>query len=302
MNTAIIIIAVIVFIVACITCFKVGYTQQCHIIQENNKEILATRKEIENQILDILKYKKILEDKNENLKNEYDDKHKQLHDKYIEDMLAASQKLTEKTESCKTIYQKQEDELKEQIQKIKDSLASLQETKANAVEREQRDNMIADNRDEYRIILSQKDKRDIEILNSVKDSLSNPRVLSMLIWSTFIQKKSKMLFNKILGTDKVCGIYKITNIENNQSYIGQAKDVASRWVTHLKCGCGIDAPQNNKLYSAMNKYGIDDFTFELVEVCDESSLNEKESFYIKMYNTVAFGYNSQEGNIGKSNN
>lgn len=302
MNTAIIIIAAIVFVVACIACFNIGYRQQCHIVQENNKEILATRKEIENQIMGILQYKKILEDKNENLKNEYDDKNKQLHQKYINDMLSASQKLAEKAESCKAIYQKQEDELKEQIQKIKDSLTSIQETKANAVEREQRDSMIADNRDEYRIILSQKDKRDIEILNSIKGSLSNPRVLSMLIWSTFIQKKSKTLFNKILGTEKVCGIYKITNIDNNQSYIGQAKDVAYRWATHLKCGCGIDAPKNNKLYAAMDKYGIDKFTFELVEKCNELSLNEKEAFYIKMYNTVAFGYNSQEGASGKSNN
>ena len=45
--------------------------------------------------------------------------------------------------------------------------------------------------------------------------------------------------------------------------------------------------------------GIDSFTFELLETCEKEQLNEKEQYYIDLYNSVAFGYNSQSGIKGK---
>jgi hypothetical protein len=50
------------------------------------------------------------------------------------------------------------------------------------------------------------------------------------------------LCNNILGTKTICGIYKITNLNTNMCYIGQAVDMATRWKTHCKCGLGIDTP------------------------------------------------------------
>ena len=79
-------------------------------------------------------------------------------------------------------------------------------------------------------------------------------------------------------------------VRNSQS------DIYKRWSDHCKCGLGIDTPPGNKLYQAMQEYGLDNFTFELLEECDASNLNEKERYFIELYQADTFGYNSQAGN------
>ena len=96
----------------------------------------------------------------------------------------------------------------------------------------------------------------------------------------------------MLGPKDICGIYKITNKNNQMCYIGQAKNIRERFREHMKCGLGIDTPVANKLYQAMLKEGIDNFTFELLEACSTTYLNEKEAFYIDLYNSYDYGYNS----------
>jgi group I intron endonuclease len=118
----------------------------------------------------------------------------------------------------------------------------------------------------------------------------------MLIWSTYFQKQTTALCNNVLGINKVSGIYKITNLKSGLCYIGQSTDIAERWKTHIKCGLGIDTPVQNKLYKAMQIDGIVNFTFELLEKCDKQLLNEKEKFYIDLYQSYNYGYNSTQGN------
>lgn len=79
-------------------------------------------------------------------------------------------------------------------------------------------------------------------------------------------------------------------------YIGQARNIKERWREHMKCGLGIDAPANNQLYKDMKKQGLSDFTFELLEQCSITELNEKEAFYINAYDSKNYGYNSTNGN------
>ena len=129
--------------------------------------------------------------------------------------------------------------------------------------------------------------------------MHNPRILSMLIWQTFFQKNMTSLCNNVLGTKTVTGIYKITNLNNNMCYIGQAVDIASRWKEHAKCGLGIDTPAGNKLYAAMKSDGIWNFSWELLEKCDRVDLDEKEKYYISLYQSYEFGYNSNKGNSKK---
>ena len=103
------------------------------------------------------------------------------------------------------------------------------------------------------------------------------------------------LCNNILGLDTICGIYKITNQKTNECYIGQAVDVAKRWKDHAKCGLGIDTPANNKLYKAIEEYDIWNFSWELLEKCERTQLNEKEKYYIELYSSKEYGYNSSIG-------
>ena len=64
---------------------------------------------------------------------------------------------------------------------------------------------------------------------------------------------------------------------------------------HCKAGLGIDTPQGNQLYAAMQEYGLDSFSFELLLECESNQLNEKEKYFIQLYNSDAFGYNMNKG-------
>lgn len=63
----------------------------------------------------------------------------------------------------------------------------------------------------------------------------------------------------------------------------------------MKAGLGIDA-SGNKFYDVMQEQGIDNFTFELLEECSKEQLNEKEAFYIDLYQSLDYGFNSTKGN------
>lgn len=178
-------------------------------------------------------------------------------------------------------------------------LYSLQRQKAATIEAFQREKSIQEQKDLYRIVLSDIDKQDIEFLRSIQYRISKPRLVSMLIWQNYVQPLAKKKFPLILGSNGQMGIYKITNIKNQLCYVGQAVNVYKRWNDHLKAALGIDTPQGNKLYQAMAADGIDNFTFELLETCEKEQLNDKEQYYIDLYNSVAFGYNSQSGIKGK---
>lgn len=60
-------------------------------------------------------------------------------------------------------------------------------------------------------------------------------------------------------------------------------------------GIGIDTPQRSKLYKAMQEYGIERFSFELLEQCLPEKLNEKERYFIDLYSSATLGYNSNKG-------
>lgn len=88
------------------------------------------------------------------------------------------------------------------------------------------------------------------------------------------------------------GIYKITNLINNKVYIGQSKDIKARWHRHRMAAFNSNYPQYNCLiYKAIRKYGIDNFAFEVLELCEEKELNEKEEYYIAQYDSTNKGYN-----------
>lgn len=93
------------------------------------------------------------------------------------------------------------------------------------------------------------------------------------------------------------GIYKITNIVNSKSYIGQSVNIHKRFSAHKSTAFnpnskGYEFP----LYKAIRKYGIENFKFEVLEECSEAELDEREIFYISKYNTYGKGgYNQDNG-------
>jgi group I intron endonuclease len=82
------------------------------------------------------------------------------------------------------------------------------------------------------------------------------------------------------------GIYKITNLTNGKSYIGQSVHIERRWMEHC-------LPSAKSLIAkAIQKYGKEQFSFQVIEECLQEQLDEKEEYYISHYNTVVpNGYN-----------
>ena len=192
-------------------------------------------------------------------------------------------------------YENTQDELLDEIQEEQEKLEYLRTTRAAIIQAQLKEKEIKEKMSFYSLQPSESEKDDIRALERVKPNLHQPRILCMLIWSTYFQKPMTALCNNVLGTAIVSGIYKITNQETNECYIGQAVDVAKRWKDHAKCGLGIDTPANNKLYKAIQEYGIWNFSWELLESCSKELLNEKENYYIDLYDSKNYGYNSSIG-------
>ena len=82
------------------------------------------------------------------------------------------------------------------------------------------------------------------------------------------------------------GIYKIENLINHKIYIGQSIRIERRWTEHCnKNGKSI-------ISKAIQKYGKQNFSFQVIEECEPERLNELEEYYIKKYNSIIpNGYN-----------
>ena len=192
-------------------------------------------------------------------------------------------------------YDNEQDRILDQIKWEQSKLENIRSTRAAAIQAQIKEREIKDQLSFYCLQPTENELDDIKALERVKPNLHQPRILCMLIWSTYFQKPMTALCNNVLGTAVVCGIYKITNQETGECYIGQAVDIAKRWKDHAKCGLGIDTPANNKLYKAIQEYGIWNFSWELLEKCSKEQLNEKEYFYIDLYDSKNYGYNSSSG-------
>ena len=211
--------------------------------------------------------------------------------------------LTMYTETLEQAYQEAEDrhdkavaKLALEMHNVNAELDKLKATRKATMEANLREEEIKNKLDFYCLKPKTTDINDIRTLEGIKYQLNNPRILSMLIWSTYFQKDMTTLCNRILGLNTITGIYKITNQINNKCYVGQSVDISKRWKDHAKCGLGIDAPQGNKLYKDMQEIGIWNFSWELLEACPREQLNEKEKYYINLYQSQDFGYNSTKGN------
>ena len=211
--------------------------------------------------------------------------------------------LTMYTETLEQAYQEAEGrhdkavaKLALEMHNVNAELDKLKATRKATMEANLREEEIKNKLDFYCLKPKTTDINDIRTLEGIKYQLNNPRILSMLIWSTYFQKDMTTLCNRILGLNTITGIYKITNQINNKCYVGQSVDISKRWKDHAKCGLGIDAPQGNKLYKDMQEIGIWNFSWELLEACPREQLNEKEKYYINLYQSQDFGYNSTKGN------
>ena len=91
-------------------------------------------------------------------------------------------------------------------------------------------------------------------------------------------------------------IYKIVNTLNTKVYVGQTtRTLAARWKEHLR-NCTTKSKQTMHLYTAMNAYGKEHFSIELLDTAETlEELNEKEIYWINFYDSLNNGYNMKQG-------
>ena len=88
------------------------------------------------------------------------------------------------------------------------------------------------------------------------------------------------------------GVYKIVNLINGKVYIGSTKNCKIRWSQHLDSLCRGD--HNKHIQAAFNKYGEENFSFEIIETVDDlKSRVEREQYWIDFYKSYdrRYGYN-----------
>ena len=179
----------------------------------------------------------------------------------------------------------------EELQKKLDVLRAKADAAIAAAKREEEKLLELD---KYKILVTDLDLLEINRLREIAPYFRNARAIYKIIWESYYRNNTTDLINRVIGSGTHTGIYKLTNLTNQKVYIGQAANLADRWKDHIKAGLGIDTP-NNMLYTAMMKDGVENFTFEVLEECERSELNDREKHYISFYGAQEWGYNMRKG-------
>lgn len=90
------------------------------------------------------------------------------------------------------------------------------------------------------------------------------------------------------------GIYRIKNLINGKCYYGSSKNIEKRWSMH-KIKLNNNTHINCILQRAWDKYGEDNFSFEIVEECDINVLLETEQKYLDLQPDYNIGIKSSGG-------
>lgn len=116
-------------------------------------------------------------------------------------------------------------QLSEKEQAIQDTAQVLNDLLAktnSAVEAAKRAEEMRTAADFYRLQLSEIDLQEIEMLRNVAPYLRDKEPLNKVIWKCYYEKPTTDLIGRVIGSGTHCGIYKITNLENQMCYVGQA--------------------------------------------------------------------------------
>lgn len=87
-------------------------------------------------------------------------------------------------------------------------------------------------------------------------------------------------------------IYKIENLITNKVYVGSSVlGIKKRRRCHIFHLCN-NTHHSKRLQNSWNKYGKENFKFEVVEDCDKSNILEREQYWINYYDSYNKGYNA----------
>lgn len=276
------------------------------------KQTQQADKEIEQRNLLLSNNVNELEIKKSNLLNELDRLQMTTESIYAEKERVLKEKFEENAERLALIYRTEEEKykdeylntLEESARYYKEQLGERREellvvtntlkelkSKADAATAVYKRTLEEEQKiDFYRLELTEIDIKEINKIREVEQYLRDARPISKVIWTVYYEHPYTDLIGRVIGHEQKTGIYKITNLVNHMCYVGQAANIAERWKQHIKCAIGAEDGARNKLYPAMQKYGVENFTFEIIEECSREELNEREQYWQDFYKAKEFGY------------
>lgn len=261
-------------------------------IQQKQEKIYQEFENLDNEYCE---YKKKLDGEREILLKEHQDKIISEDRIYIEKIKEKEIFYSQKIESLKQELENFLTNIENQKTKVKEELKIYEDKQAEIIKRFKEDEEKRQQIEFYKIKINENDKRDIENLKRLSSSFSRPDVLYKVIYETYYKAKLEEMFKRVLGDKKESGgIYKITNINNNKVYIGKTTNFISRWRTHAKRGCGLERI-SGQLYDAMFEDGLENYMWEIVEVCQKEEQTQKEKDWIRFYKSNEYGYNQKVG-------
>ena len=214
----------------------------------------------------------------------------ELGRKYQEDAAEYQEEYLKACQDFVDAFKEQFSILAMESKKASEALDTLKKAVDVATEAAKREEEKRQESNFYRLVLSEADLHEVHQLREILPILRDKEPLNKVIWKVYYEKPYTDMVGRVLGQGVKIGIYKITNTKNQMCYVGQSANVAERWRQHIKRGLGAETPTRNKLYPAMEEYGVETFTFELLEECPRSELDEKEDAWQDFFNAKTFGY------------
>lgn len=146
-------------------------------------------------------------------------------------------------------------------------------------------------KEEYCLTIDSVSLLEIKELQSIAYKYSRIRpIILKAIYDIYYAPEVKKLVSRIIGPNKITGIYKITSKLDGRVYVGKSVDISERWITHFKRAAGVETETTNLLYPAMRSAGLENFTFEVLEkVEDASILGQREKYWQEFYDAKTHG-------------
>ena len=184
----------------------------------------------------------------------------------------------------------------EQIELESQKLKDIEAKQIAYLKAMQRQQEIKEKQEYYRLVIKELDLNDIKLLRELQAQFMRKDAIDKLIWEVYYKPAYDILMSHLFDSnDKVCGIYKITDMTTGLAYVGQSVDIKERFRQHIKTSLQY-GKATNKLYQQMADSGQYNFTFEILERVTKDKLNERETYWINFYKTKEFGLNKTAGN------
>ncbi len=244
-----------------------------------NNSMLQLREEELNRLIEAKREEKI------KLLNEQADNYYNEQLKLKKDLLISFEILNEEEK------QKAQQELQRILLELEEHRMA-RETINQAILRERE---IQEKEEFYKILVTEDDKNDIQILEEIKNKLRNKEALQKLIWEIFIKRPALEMIKRVTAGKKISGIYKVTYLKTGESYIGRSVDIGNRWTEHVKSSLSIGTIAHSSFHNRLEKDGIWNYSWEILEELPKEKNNEREKYWINFYETNKYGLNQRDG-------